>query len=1123
MNIKKTIITATVALTMAAMIAPLAASAVTSMTGNIPTACVGVTFTRNLRVGSTGQDVQCFQALLNTHGYVLAASGAGSPGMETMYFGPRTLASVRAWQAAQGWTPANQVGPLSRAMFNSWLTGTTPTPTPTGPVSAMLSTDNPVAGNVVNGQATADLLHVAFTGNGTVTSVTLKRSGISDQNTLSNVYLFDGNTRITDGYAFNVNGDIVINGLSVMVNGSKTISVRADVASSAASTASTIAVALTGFTANGTTSTVSVMGNVMSVVVGNLASAWLGANSVYNSNTAANVNAGTTSYTFWSAPLQINTRAVWLKTANFRVVGSAPSDALGNVKLFIDGVDTGKMGTMMMINGSNYFVFDLTSAPVSLMTGSHTVDVRGDIQKGTNRTVQLSVQQASDLMVYDPQVGVNIATLGASGAAFSINTGANVNIQTGSVTVTVDPTFSSLTNVTGGSPNVVIGKFKLHAYGEDVKVNSLSVTPEIDSATSTGSTCTTTAGGVLSTGTCGLNNVTLYFNGSQIGSQVTYSSGSYTMGTTSTGTAISYTLGSQLIIPAGADSWLEVRADLQTTANVAYTGGTVKVGLAAGSSNGQGMNSQASLNVPTAAVATTGLTIQTGGLVVAKNTSYLNQNISPNTTGVKIGSWTVQNQSSSQSIRLTTLTLGTTITTTTVSNFSALRTSDTTGSGSTPITFSGTQSGTTSTDTFSVSDVLAPGATMVIDAFANTGSATSGTIIQTLTVASIGVTDNISSSGSAITGQTLTLGVGTITNPPTIVTQSTTSARYIAAAGGAGTSTAGGSQATFNFVSTSGAATITEIYFQVSGSDASPTQTISQVCVGSVCGSPSTSLSGPATQLVGLTTLSLAVPNGGSGLTQSAQVIYSSVGTNGVAPSSTSTLSLAYIKYTTGSSTKTLGTSAACSALSVTCTATLSATVNAPAHTLVGSKPTVTVNTTTASGLNLGGTNKIGEITVTADAKGNIKLNDISFAVANVGYTTIPTFTAAYITEGTSGATAVTGSSCGQGTAAAASQTIFCEFGTTGDTMTTTTGTSNVESNSDYDGYIIAAGQSQTFSLYATFSAANTGTNLAQTSTSLNAAGFNWDDTSNNGGSGSTALTGTLIYGFPTGSYTIKQ
>jgi hypothetical protein len=200
--------------------------------------------------------------------------------------------------------------------------------------------------------------------------------------------------------------------------------------------------------------------------------------------------------------------------------------------------------------------------------------------------------------------------------------------------------------------------------------------------------------------------------------------------------------------------------------------------------------------------------------------------------------------------------------------------------------------------------------------------------------------------------------------------------------------------------------------------------------------------------------------------------------------------------------------------------------------TLVGSKPVVavTAQTSPATGLNLGGENKIGEVTITADAKGDVKINDIQFAVSNVGFaTTVPTFTLARIADGT---TTVVGSSCGQGTAAAASQTIFCEFSTVGNTRTTTTGVADVEVNTDFDGYTIAAGTSKTFSLYATVAAATTSTSPASISTSLVAAGFNWDDTSTaqfvadastaSPASG-TNLTGSVIYNFPTNSYTIKQ
>ena len=84
----------------------------------------------------------------------------------------------------------------------SCATGVVTTST-SGPLSVSLASDTPASGYIVGGQATADLAHFTFTGTGTVNSIMIHRSGISDQNTLSNLYLYDGATRITDGYSFN--------------------------------------------------------------------------------------------------------------------------------------------------------------------------------------------------------------------------------------------------------------------------------------------------------------------------------------------------------------------------------------------------------------------------------------------------------------------------------------------------------------------------------------------------------------------------------------------------------------------------------------------------------------------------------------------------------------------------------------------------------------------------------------------------------------------------------------------------------------------------------------------------------------------------------------------------------
>lgn len=74
----------------------------------------------DLTLGSRGADVTALQKFLNANGAMVAASGAGSPGNETSYFGDLTRAALARWQAANNvFPPAGYFGPRTRAHINS--------------------------------------------------------------------------------------------------------------------------------------------------------------------------------------------------------------------------------------------------------------------------------------------------------------------------------------------------------------------------------------------------------------------------------------------------------------------------------------------------------------------------------------------------------------------------------------------------------------------------------------------------------------------------------------------------------------------------------------------------------------------------------------------------------------------------------------------------------------------------------------------------------------------------------------------------------------------------------------------------------------------------------------------
>jgi peptidoglycan hydrolase-like protein with peptidoglycan-binding domain len=92
-----------------------------SVSKNLP-GVGAATFNKDLSVGMKGDDVKNLQVFLNTHGFVIAAAGAGSKGAETTYFGLATKEAVKKFQQANNISPVSgYVGPLTRVKLSTLL------------------------------------------------------------------------------------------------------------------------------------------------------------------------------------------------------------------------------------------------------------------------------------------------------------------------------------------------------------------------------------------------------------------------------------------------------------------------------------------------------------------------------------------------------------------------------------------------------------------------------------------------------------------------------------------------------------------------------------------------------------------------------------------------------------------------------------------------------------------------------------------------------------------------------------------------------------------------------------------------------------------------------------------
>ena len=90
-----------------------ASASITVSTSSYPLLVLG---TRDLKIGMTGSDVKALQRYLNLEGFTVAASGSGSLGDETTYFGSATKAALALFQKTHGIAPAvGYFGSITRA------------------------------------------------------------------------------------------------------------------------------------------------------------------------------------------------------------------------------------------------------------------------------------------------------------------------------------------------------------------------------------------------------------------------------------------------------------------------------------------------------------------------------------------------------------------------------------------------------------------------------------------------------------------------------------------------------------------------------------------------------------------------------------------------------------------------------------------------------------------------------------------------------------------------------------------------------------------------------------------------------------------------------------------------
>ncbi len=462
-------------------------------------------WTRNLTVGATGADVMALQKFLNSNAATqVAASGAGSMGMETSTFGPATKAALAKYQTLNGISPAaGYFGPATRAKVNASCTSTTTTggtttggttTTTTGTGLTVSAGAQPVNAVIPYGVARAPFTTFTVTasndGDVTLNSVTVQRQGISKDTDVSNVELLDHNGNIVGlTKTLNSNHQAVIGSAIVIARGtSQTFTVAADTQSDNTLIGSGDIVSFAVVAVN---STATVNGSLPIVGASNTMNSTLTIGKVTvvrgtNDPGAANTeNVGTTNYIFSSIRLTAGSAEdVYLKSIRWHQVGSASQSYLQNVVTVVGGTSY-----PTTVSSDNYYLTTFPGQGILMTKGnSQDVAIQGDIVNGSNTNVEFDVQKRNDISAVGAtygfgilpsfstdsticvaSTGVNCGAVKASddpyyvGFLASINAG-TVNVSTGSLPAS---------NVATNQSNVVIGSYSVQILGEPVTIGKL--------------------------------------------------------------------------------------------------------------------------------------------------------------------------------------------------------------------------------------------------------------------------------------------------------------------------------------------------------------------------------------------------------------------------------------------------------------------------------------------------------------------------------------------------------------------------------------------------------------------------------------------------------------------------
>ncbi|PIT92536.1 MAG: hypothetical protein COU08_01820 [Candidatus Harrisonbacteria bacterium CG10_big_fil_rev_8_21_14_0_10_42_17] len=486
-------------------------SQLTNVGGGATGGVLSCNFTRNLTVGSRGADAKCLQQYLNGAGFQVAASGAGSPGNETEYFGSLTKAAAVAWQNANA---ANVLTPLglssgtgfwgssSIAEYKRLAAATPPPPTTTPPgtppppaavgsgLTVTLASDQPQNALFPKSSANVPFIKLLFTASAdgavTIDALKVERSGSANNAVFDGIIAIDNaGQRIGTSKTLNSNNTAILGDDFVIPAGqTHTIWIAGDAATDLSSYVGQLAMLnLVSVTTKGNTTvngnfpiigtTQHTANNSLSIGTATLTRGSL------DPGVGLTKEVGTTGYIFSALKVTAGSaEKIRLDAVKFNQSGSAASGDLDNVVISVDGTS---YPTTVSSDGKFYSAKIPNGIVIDKGLNKEVV-LRGDIVSGSNRTVDFDLFRATDIQVHGLTFGYDIKSTASTTSADNDDDGEfqdsepfwdafEAYIGAGSINVSSSNAVPA-GNVATNIPDLPLGAFSVDVRGENITVGS---------------------------------------------------------------------------------------------------------------------------------------------------------------------------------------------------------------------------------------------------------------------------------------------------------------------------------------------------------------------------------------------------------------------------------------------------------------------------------------------------------------------------------------------------------------------------------------------------------------------------------------------------------------------------